>query len=194
MNRRIAKFEKVSYEQFYNDMMNTFMVEDIAYLGGLEYKVSGEYDKAAIDSVIKNMYKNIKLPRRATEKSAGYDFFAPFDIHISSMSSIVIPTGIKCRIDDEWYLKCCPRSGLGFKYGVSLSNTIGVIDADYYNNEKNEGHIHIKLLNDACNSDNIFVQSGNGFCQGIFEIYGLTEDDECATERVGGFGSTGGVQ
>ena len=74
----------------------------------------------------------IKMPIRATKKSAGYDFFAPFDIYLKPNEDIKIPTGIRSYMQDGEVLIAVPRSGLGFKYYARLANTLGVIDSDYY--------------------------------------------------------------
>lgn len=132
-------------------------------------------------------YEDIKLPRRATAGSAGYDFYAPYDFTLESGEEIIIDTGIRARIDDGWVLVILPRSGSGFQYGVRLANTAGVIDSDYFNAD-NEGHIKIKLVG---GSKTYEVKKGDAFAQGIFLPYGITEDDEATEERHGGFGSTG---
>ena len=131
-------------------------------------------------------YENIVLPRRATAGSAGYDFIAPYDFTLESGGEIVIDTGIRARIADGWVLVILPRSGSGFKFGVRLANTAGVLDSDYFNAD-NEGHIKIKLIG---GSKTYSVKAGDAFAQGIFLPYGITEDDECVAERHGGFGST----
>ena len=95
---------------------------------------------------------------------------------------------MRCRIADGFFLCILPRSGQGFKYALSLSNTAGIIDSDYYN-AKNEGHILIKLSNFHC-EDEIVIPKGKGFAQGIFIPYGITEDDAATECRIGGFGST----
>ena len=86
-------------------------------------------------------------------------------------------------------LKLYPRSGLGFKYRLQLNNTVGIIDSDYYNSD-NEGHIFIKITNDSNEGKTMQIKKGEGFCQGIFVEYGITEDDDVADVRNGGFGST----
>lgn len=166
--RRVAKFEKVSFEEFYKG-----------------YK--GEFDKT--DDEIKAIYDSIKLPKRATKYSAGYDFYAPEDIILKPSETIKIPTGIRVRIDDSFVLKLYPRSGLGFKYRLQLNNTVGIIDADYYNSD-NEGHIFAKITNDSNEGKELVVKAGDGFMQGIFVEYGITEDDDVSEIRNGGFGST----
>lgn len=175
---RIAKFEKVSYDQFKKDWLDTF--DRYAYENLSEEET---------DSAIRNIYDAIKLPKRATAKSAGYDFFSPINFILEVNETIKIPTGIRCWIDDGWYLKGHPRSGYGFKYGVKLANTTGIIDGDYYD-AKNEGHIFFKLVNDSVLAKRIELNTGDAFCQGIFSEYGVTLDDDVTEVRVGGFGST----
>lgn len=128
----------------------------------------------------------IKLPKRATAGSAGYDFFAPRDFTLPAGGEIIIETGVRVKISEGWFLMLLPRSGSGFKYGVRLANTAGIIDSDYYNAD-NEGHIKIKLTG---GSRDFAVKKGEAFAQGIFVPYGITVDDDCTEERRGGFGST----
>jgi dUTP pyrophosphatase len=136
---------------------------------------------------IREQYEDILLPKRATSGSAGYDFFAPFDIVLSPNETIKVPTGIRVKIDEGWVLKLYPRSSLGFKYRLTLNNTVGIIDSDYYHAD-NEGHIYIKMTN--LGDKPLTVEKGKAFAQGIFVEYGITVDDECDKVRKGGFGST----
>ncbi len=166
--QKIAQFEKVSFQQFEKDFVKNFPdIKDV-----------------------KAVYDSIKLPKRATTGSAGYDFYAPVELVIKKGESILIPTGIRSKIEDGWVLKIYPRSGLGFKHRVQLDNTVGIIDADYYNSS-NEGHIMIKLSCDAHDDEHLVtVNAGDGFAQGIFLQFGITFDDETDGIRDGGFGST----
>ena len=132
-------------------------------------------------------YNSIILPRRATTGSAGYDFFAPSEFTLQPNQTIKIPTGVRVKIDEGWVLKIYPRSSLGFKYRLTLNNTVGIIDSDYYFAD-NEGHIFIKMTN--CGDKPLTVEKGKAFAQGIFVEYGITIDDECFESRTGGFGST----
>lgn len=139
------------------------------------------------------LYKNIELPTRATSGSAGYDFKCPlacFTLHPGE--TIKIPTGIRVKIDEGWFLGIFPRSSLGFKYRVQLDNTIGVIDSDYYNSD-NEGHIFVKLTNDGKADKTVAISAGDAFAQGIFLPFGITYNDEATGIRNGGFGSTNKV-
>ena len=138
---------------------------------------------------IEEIYENIKLPRRATAGSAGYDFFAPVRLILEPGETLKIPTGIRVEMDPEWVLKCYPRSGLGFKYRLQLNNTVGIIDSDYFYSD-NEGHMFSKITNDTNEEKTIDIAQGEGFMQGIFVEYGITVDDDVTDVRNGGFGST----
>lgn len=154
--KRIAKFEKVSLNEF------------------LKSGTSEEYE-------------SIILPKRATAGSAGYDFFANKDLFIDKGETALIPTGIRVKIDEGWVLKIYPRSSLGFKFRLTLNNTVGIIDSDYYFAD-NEGHIFIKATN--CGDKPLQVEKGKAFAQGVFVEYGITIDDDAIETRHGGFGST----
>ncbi len=132
-------------------------------------------------------YNYIKLPKRATIQSAGYDFFAPTDITIAPSETVTIATGIRALMPADWCLMIFPRSGLGFKYRLKLNNTVGIIDADYAQSD-NEGHIFIRMTNES--DKKLEIAKGSAFAQGIFVHYLLTEDDEVTTTRNGGLGST----
>ena len=131
----------------------------------------------------------IKLPKRSTKKSAGYDVFAPFDISLKPNEDIKIPTGIRSYMQDGEVLIVVPRSGLGFKYYTRLANTLGIIDSDYYYSD-NEGHIWVKLRNEG--DKELFIKKGEAFCQMIFMPFLLVDGDdfENGDTRNGGFGST----
>ena len=92
-------------------------------------------------------------------------------------------------MQEEWVLKCYPRSGLGFKYRLQLNNTVGIIDSDYFYSD-NEGHIFVKLTNDGREGKTVEIPAGTGFMQGIFVEYGITVDDDASAVRNGGLGST----
>lgn len=163
--KRIARFEKVSINQYLESFSD--MPED----------------------EIKEIYKDIQLPKRATKGSAGYDFYAPFDIVLKPGETIKVPTGIRVSMEENYVLKLYPRSGLGFKYRLQLNNTVGIIDSDYYYSD-NEGHIFAKITNDSNEGKTLEIKKGQGFMQGIFVEYGITVDDDTFEVRNGGFGST----
>ena len=167
--RRIAKFHKVSEARFVEDWKDTF----------------GEVSAEEVQEI----YEGISLPVRATAGSAGYDFFAPVKVTLQPGETVKIPTGIRVEMEQDWVLKCYPRSGLGFKYRLQLNNTVGIIDSDYFYSD-NEGHIFAKLTNDTNEGKTLVIPVGTGFMQGIFVEYGITVDDAAEGVRNGGFGST----
>lgn len=202
--QKVAKFEKVSLDQY---------IESFRKLGVDSTVLS--------DQKIEEAWKNIKLPTRASSGSAGYDFYLPMALYLAPGCSVVIPTGIRCRIDNGFCLKVLPKSGLGFKYRVSIGNTVGLIDSDYYYSD-NEGHIMVKMVNDGYLPTHrefhyekfsdyeltiiknrvtstqldlipMKLKTGDKFCQGMFESYFITVDDENDEKivRNGGLGSTG---
>lgn len=167
--KRIAKFHKVSFEQFKEGWTDTF----------------GEVE----EQELQRLYEGIRLPKRATSGSAGYDFYTPAAMTIRPNETVKIPTGIRVEMEENWVLKCYPRSGLGFKFRLQLNNTVGIIDSDYFYSE-NEGHIFAKLTNDTNEGKVVELSEGTGFMQGIFVEYGITTDDNADGVRNGGFGST----
>lgn len=164
--KRIARFEKVTKEQFCAGYADCF----------------GE-DGSAV-------YETVKLPRRATAGSAGYDICTPRALTLRPGETVKVPTGLRVYIEDGWVLKLYPRSGLGFKYRLQLNNTVGIIDSDYYYAD-NEGHIFVKVTNDSNEEKTLTLEAGDAFAQGVFVEYGITFDDDADGVRRGGFGSTG---
>lgn len=149
----MRKFEKISLEQFRKDIS----------------------DK-------EDLYNNYKLPLRKTSSSAGYDFYAIQDFVIKPGEIKKIPTGVKAMYPDNEVLMLFVRSSMGFKYNVRMCNQVGIIDADYYNNPDNEGHIWIALQNEGKND--YVVHAGDGIGQGIFLNY-FTCGDEVQEKRTG---------
>lgn len=133
-------------------------------------------------------YTKIKVPNRATSSSAGYDFYLPYDLVIKPKESILVKTGIKACMENDEFLMIVIRSSLGVKKGLQLSNNVGIIDSDYYNNIDNEGHIMISLKN--CSDIAVTLICGERIAQGIFLKYLKVDDDSNQNARLGGFGST----
>ena len=132
----------------------------------------------------------VKLPVRATEFSAGYDFYnLNKTVKIEPHSAAMIKTGIKAQMDANIVLLMFIRSSLAVKYGLRLTNSVGVIDADYYNNPDNEGEIGISLYN--MNDTYVKIDPYERIAQGIFMPYFITYNDVANAKRAGGFGSTG---
>lgn len=157
----MRKFERISFEEFKKDVCDD-----------------------------KDLYDRVVLPKRSTKNSAGYDIRSIESGTIHPGESKVFKTGVKvCMNEDEVFL-ILDRSSFGYKYDVTLSNSVGVIDSDYYNNSDNEGHFSVKLIN--LGKSDVIINIGDRIAQGIFVKY-LTVDDEeeIINKRNGGFGSTG---
>ena len=184
---------------------------------------------------LKTIPIDISLPKRSTAQSAGYDisiihpivydlvkengltldeawetvvqsretvFYLP-----EGKTNFVFPTGIKACMEPDNVLMFFIRSSVGIKQGIRLSNQTGIIDADYYNNPDNEGHIMValdipeRLIPDK--EPSLFTKEYNKarylqfdgptmrVCQGIFLDYHITDDDTASAGRTGGIGSTG---
>ena len=152
-------FEKISFEQFKKDIK-----DDI------------------------NLYNNYLLPKRATKSSVGYDFFAISDITIKPGEIVKIPTGYKANFNSDEGLLLIMRGGLGFKYNLRLTNQVGLIESDYYNNESNEGHMWVLIQNQG--DKEVIISKNKAYCQGVFIKYLTTDDDNANKIRKGGLGST----
>ena len=160
------RFEKVSYEAFNRDMIRCgFHPEDIM-----------------------DAYNRVEIPSRKTKYSAGYDFATPVNCWIGPNKTITVPTGIKAYFRPVgakvWHLSLYIRSSVGISRGVVIAHQTGVIDADYYNNPDNEGDILIALKN--TNDFPVSFMAGSRVMQGIFEIHGITSDDNADGARTGG--------
>ena len=157
----MRKFEKISFKQFKNDI--------------------GDNEE---------LYNNYSLPERKTKNAGGYDIASLMEFDLKPGDSIVVPTGVKYISEPDEILMIVIRSSLGFKQGIKLANQVGIVDADYYNNESNEGHIFLKLENTGKNT--FSVKIGDRIAQGIFIKYLIADEEEILEERKGGIGSTDG--
>lgn len=133
-------------------------------------------------------YDDIILPKRSTLNSAGYDFYSVISFTLSPGERRVIPTGIKVSMNSNEFLSIYIRSSLGFKWNIRMCNQVGIIDADYYNNSENEGHIFVCLLNEG--NKVLEIKKGDRIVQGIFMPFLITDDDKTTDIRMGGIGST----
>lgn len=165
--QRISKFKKVSLKQFTEDSRKLF------------------YDYS--DEEIKKIYDSITLPHRSTSGSAGYDFHTPYDIMLHPHDKIIIPSGIRCKMNEEYMMLGVVRSSIGIKSDLNLCNTCMVLDSDYYYAD-NEGHIMIALRN--MRDHMVRCATGDRIMQGIFLPFGITLDDNAEAKRTGGIGST----
>ena len=156
----MRKFEKISFEQFKKD------VADDA-----------------------NLYASYELPKRKTKHSAGYDLASLKAMVLKPGESFLVPTGVKCISPPDEIFLVAMRSSIGFKNNIGLPHGIGIVDADYYNNAENEGHIYIGIRNNG--TENFEIKVGDRIGQGVFiKYYCIDDEAEIMEERKGGYGST----
>ena len=136
--------------------------------------------------------KNIHLPLRKTEHSAGYDLEAAEDIVLPKFElgqkPTLIPTGLKAYMQSDEVLMIFPKSSGPKKFGIMFPHSSGIIDADYYENPDNDGHILVQCIN--LKDEDVIIKKGDAIAQAIFQKYLISDDDKASGKRVGGFGST----
>lgn len=157
-------------------------------------KASAGYDfQVAEDTLIPSYFKLVDKIMNATHETC----HTTGSFTLSEMAQLtkdfrakptLVPTGIKCEIPEDMYLELSVRSSCPLKHWLILANGVGIIDADYYNNPDNEGHIFFQIIN--LSPFDIILKKGDAIGQGIFKKYYLTDDDMATALRQGGFGST----
>ncbi len=152
---KIAVFHKVNKNQFMSAVQNEF--------------------SCRTKEEISDLYDSIKLPVRAGNGSAGYDFHTLFDVVLYPGTSIIIPTGISVELKEGWMLKLFPINGLGFKYRIEINNIGGIIDSGYF--YENAQGIVASVLNDSRNEKPLVISKDAPFIQGIFIPYGIAADN-----------------
>ena len=130
----------------------------------------------------------MRLPESAYEDSAGYDFFAPYDVAIEPGKKVLIWTDVKAYMQPREWLFVDVRSSYGIKKDLMLANTIAVVDSDYYNNEDNEGNIGICLRN--IGDVVVEFKAGEAYAQGLFLPYLKSDNGNSTKKRSGGLGSS----
>lgn len=116
--------------------------------------------------------------------------YLAFATTTTKLKPTLIPTGIKCKMDENVFLQLSVRSSCPLKNWIILANGVGIIDADYYNNPDNEGEIFFQVIN--LSPWDIQIKKGDVIGQGVILPYFITENDAASGQRVGGFGSTDG--
>ena len=136
--------------------------------------------------------KEINIPIRKTKYSAGYDMESAEDIIVPSfkkgMNPTLIKTGIKAYMQDDEVLMLYNRSSNPKKKGLILSNSVGVVDKDYYGNPDTDGAIMFAFYN--IKEEDVVIKKGEAIGQAVFQKYFVTDDDTAEGKRMGGFGST----
>jgi dUTP pyrophosphatase len=135
------------------------------------------------------MNKLAFMPERATKRSAGYDFRAPYDFEIAPGETKIVMSDVRAKLEDNQFLQLVSRSSVGIKRKVTIAQGVGTIDADYYDNEKNGGNIGLPLHNYGDEVQRF--TRGDAVAQGIIQTYDTVAGDTADRERTGGFGHTG---
>ena len=156
----MRKFEKISFEQFKKDISD--------------------------DEKLYESYSNTK---RSTKNSAGYDIASLEEYTLKPGEAHIFVTGLKVTMNSDEVLYLYGRSSFGYKYNITLANSVGVIDSDFYNNIDNEGHFKVKLINHG--EKEVKINIGDRIAQGVFMKYLIVDNEEkIIKERKGGLGST----
>ncbi|MTI69454.1 MAG: dUTP diphosphatase [Firmicutes bacterium] len=137
----------------------------------------------------KHTKKDINIPKRGSKAAAGYDFYTPESFTLKPGEKKIIWTDIKAYMGKNEVLKIYVRSSIGIKRGIVLSNGTGIIDADYYSNESNDGNIGIALHN--VSDKEVTIEENERIAQGIFIPFLVADNGNSENTRVGGVGSTG---
>jgi dUTP pyrophosphatase len=145
----VRKFEKISFDQFAKDLNER--------------------------TDVKKLYDELQTPKRGTVSAAGYDFFTPFSFTIKPREIVKVPTGMKVMMEKDECLLLIVRSSVGIKYNVRMCNQIGLIDSDYYDNTRNEGHMWYAIQNEG--ESDFVVNKGDRIIQGVFIKYLLCSDE-----------------
>ncbi|MCI7083807.1 MAG: dUTP diphosphatase [Tenericutes bacterium] len=156
----MRKFEKISFEQFKKDISDD-----------------------------EKLYESYSLPKRSTKNSAGYDIASLEEYTLKPGEAHIFVTGLKVTMNSDEVLYLYGRSSFGYKYNITLANSVGVIDSDFYNNIDNEGHFKVKLINHG--EKEVKINIGDRIAQGVFMKYLIVDNEEkIIKERKGGLGST----
>ena len=175
----MAKFEKVSR---FNEVDLPLPIRKTAQSAGYDFVVAEDI----IIPPYMQQYKDMLLEGRPTKPLILADAAAA--IKTANAKIKLVSIGMKCQLDPGTYLELSVRSSCPLKHWLILANSVGIIDADYYNNPDNEGEIFFQIINLA--PFPIHLKRGDAIGQGIIKPYLTTEDDNATGERTGGFGST----
>lgn len=188
----MAKFEVVNK---YEDCGLVLPVRQTGQAAGYDFQVAEDTIVLPYHTLYEEIYTNAVHEGFITKSVFGGECIEP--VTLNEMTDLVkttesrptlVPTGIKCQLDPGTYLELSVRSSCPLKHWLILANGVGIIDADYYNNQSNEGHIFFQVIN--LSPLPIILKKGDSIGQGIIKPYLITEDDIAGGERTGGFGST----
>lgn len=133
----------------------------------------------------KKLNDNATMPERATKGSAGYDIAASETVTIQPGEIKLVSTGLAVQMEQDDVMLLIDRSSNPRKRGLILSNSVGVIDHDYFPSE------FMGMFTNITDKP-VTIEAGQRIMQAVFVKYGLVDDDHAVGQRTGGFGSTGG--
>ena len=185
----MAKFEKVS--KFAKVDIN-LPVRKTADSAGYDMEVAEDIIIPSYHFLMERM-KKIHYPKKMLEDGVVINESMTLEelgalTKENKIKPTLVSTGMKCQLDPGTYLELSVRSSCPLKYWLILANSVGIIDADYYNNPDNEGEIFFQMIN--LSPYDIQLKKGDIIGQGIIKPYLTTENDNASGQRVGGFGST----
>lgn len=178
------KFEIISK---YADAGLSLPVRKTKASAGYDFQVAEDIIIPSIYNLMRELDEEIRFGDELVMNPMTLDSISYFTKKTKAKPTLV-PTGIKCEMPEDMYLELSVRSSCPLKHWLVLANGVGIIDADYYNNPDNEGHIFFQIIN--LSPFDILLKKGDAIGQGIFKKYYLTDDDSATAERQGGFGST----
>ena len=149
-----------------------------------------KYVDRIISNGVETLTPKFELPKRSTKNSAGYDIKSIEHGIIKPGEARNFKTGLKVCMNSDEVLYIFSRSSYAYKYNVCLMNNVGVIDSDFYNNDDNEGHFQVRLVNFGKNDFEVNI--GDRIAQGVFMKYLIVDNEDIINnKRSGGLGSTG---
>ena len=190
-----ANFEKIS--KYKNDEGVTLPTRKTQDSAGYDFVAAEDTIIPSYqDQILEHFTLQIAQKAQAEfETSEAWEASLPYTLEqISALTKMfdtkisLVPTGVKCKMPESCYLQLSIRSSLPYKHWLMMGNGVGIIDADYYNNPDNEGHIYFQIINLL--PVPIVIRKGECFGQGILLPYCITNDDQVEGQRLGGLGST----
>lgn len=179
----------------YEDCGLALPVRKTAQSAGYDFQVAEDTLVPPYGTLHDDIYVDAIANDYIIRDSQGWDHKVPLTLDevaaltkAASARPTLVPTGVKCQLNPQTYLELSVRSSCPLKHWIILANGVGIIDADYYNNPDNEGHIYFQVIN--LSPVPIILKKGDVIGQGIIKPYFKTDDDSASGDRLGGFGST----